>query len=205
MMSRQQRKLFHVLAPILIISAICALLLGITNQFTSERIEDNRQQATLRLINDVMPLTHTNDLLNDRIDVTDASYLGTESAVSVFRARQEQNPVGLVLMPVVAKGYNGRIELAIGISYQGEITGVRVNAHRETEGLGDGIHQEKSDWILGFTDRSLANTAIDAWAVQSDGGDFDQLSGATISPRGVINAVKNALDYYEINKQSLYQ
>jgi len=83
----------------------------------------------------------------------------------------------------------------------------------EWTGATDGINriagrwlcQEKSDWILGFTDRSLANTAIDAWAVQSDGGDFDQLSGATISPRGVINAVKNALDYYEINKQSLYQ
>lgn len=205
MKSAQNKQWVQSLLAVLFISIACVLLLSITHRFTRERIDDNRQRVTLALINDVMPLTHTNDLFNDRIDVTDANYLGTDTAVTVFRARQAQEPVGLVLMPVIANGYNGRIELAIGISYEGKITGVRVRTHQETEGLGDRIDQKKSDWITGFNERSLANTAMEAWAVQSDGGDFDQLSGATISPRGVINAVKNTLDYYQINKQLLFQ
>ncbi|MFQ5658845.1 MAG: RnfABCDGE type electron transport complex subunit G [Gammaproteobacteria bacterium] len=193
------------LIPLLILAILCALLITLAHKATRDRIAANRERAALALINEVMPLTHTNDLLKDRIEVTDPTFLGSAAPVSVFRARNQGTPAGVVFMPVIARGYNGLIELAVGIARNGELTGVRVHKHKETEGLGDRIDQHKSHWILGFTHHSLENTPDQAWAVVSDGGEFDQLSGATITPRGVINAVKKTLNYYAIHKKALYR
>ena len=66
--------------------------------------------------------------------------------------------------------------------------------HKETPGLGDKIEAEKNDWILGFNGKSLQNPADTGWAVRKDGGEFDQFTGATITPRAVVKAVKRTLD-----------
>ncbi len=95
--------------------------------------------------------------------------------------------------------------MVIGIAYDGTLTGVRIISHKETERLGDNIHQDKSNWILGFNDRSLENTDEKKWAVKKDGGDFDQISGATITPRTVINIVYKVLEYYSENRDSFYE
>ena len=151
----------------------------------------------IRMIEAVMPLEHNNDLYEDSMQVPELSTM-------VYRARQDGRNIGLVFMPIFADGYNGEIKLAVGMSYSGILSGVRVVEQHETQGLGDNIDQNKSDWIFNFDKRSLSNTSDKAWAVKIDGGDFDQLSGATISPRGVINAVKNTLDYYAENRDALY-
>ena len=191
------------LITLTVICALCALLLIVVNRYTEERIESNRQRLALRLINEVMPLEYNNDLFNDRIVISGGAYFSNE--VNVYRVRHDGAPVGVVFMPIIGRGYKGRIELVLGLSLEGVITGVRVDKHQETEGQGDRIDQRKSDWILGFDGRSLANTPAGEWAVESDGGDFDQLSGATISPRGVINAVKKTLDFYSVNREHLYE
>jgi len=191
------------LVPLIILCTLCGLLLTQTNRCTRERIEANRQQLALRVIHEVLPVDSDNDLFNDVIEIRDQTYFS--DTVHVYRARYQGAPVGIVFMPVIGKGYKGRIELAVGVSREGVITGVRVIRHQETEGQGDRIDQRKSGWILGFDGRSLANTPAGDWAVAGDGGNFDQLSGATISPRGVINAVKKTLDFYAVNQDRLYK
>lgn len=193
------------LIPLLVIAVICSLLITIVNGFTSERIEKNHKAYRLREINEVMPLAHNNDLLSDLIYIQDRNFFNTDTPVGVYRARNNDIPVGLVFMPVVARGYNGAIETVIGINYEGVVTGVRIQDQRETEGLGDRIHQDNSKWIFGFDRRSLQNTPDDGWQVSGEGGEFDQLSGATISSRAVIRAVKNSLDYYEVYRDELYE
>jgi len=79
-------------------------------------------------------------------------------------------------------GYAGPIALILGLDIQGKILGVRVLAHTETPGLGDRIEIQRDDWILSFNGRSLGNPPAERWAVKKDGGDFDQFSGATITP-----------------------
>jgi electron transport complex protein RnfG len=177
----------------------------VVQHLAGERIAMNRENQTLAVVREALPIGYDNDLLRDRIDVTDPGRLGSTEPVAVFRARRAGAPAGVVLLPVIAQGYNGRIELAVGIAADGTLTGVRVARHRETEGLGDRVHQAKSAWIEQFRGRSLGNTAESAWAVRSDGGDFDQLSGATITPRGVVNAVRAALEYYRIHETELYR
>lgn len=101
-------------------------------------------------------------------------------------------------------GYNGDIRLLIGINAAGSILGVRVISHRETPGLGDPIEAEKSDWIHGFKQKSLKTPQSSGWAVKKDGGEFDQFTGATISPRAVVRAVHTTLLYFKANKQALF-
>lgn len=202
--ANRRRRLLRTAAPLLILSLACAFLITIVHNWTADRIAENRRMQSFAIVREVMPLEHDNDLLQEVMVVTEPAHLGSSEPVSVFRARRNGVPVGLVLLPVVARGYSGRIELAVGISYDGAITGVRIARHNETEGLGDRVHQSRSGWILGFAGRSLANTAPESWAVSSDGGNFDQISGATISPRGVINVVRAALEYYDLNRDRLY-
>ncbi len=198
-MNHENRQaLYALLLPVFIIALICSLLIFVAERFTRERIALNKQQSIIHMMEALMPLAHDNELYEDKLAIPDLS-------TTAYRARQGEQPVGLVLMPIFANGYNGEIELAMGVSYDGVLSGVRIIKHRETEGLGGNIDQNKTDWVLNFNHRSLANTASRAWAVANDGGDFDQLSGATITPRAVINAVKDALTFYEIKRDDLYK
>lgn len=200
-----RNRLARVAAPVLILALACALLIIGIHELAKARIEANRQRMTLGIVLDVMPLSHDNDLLGDYIQIKDPGPSGATEPTTVFRARRSGEPIGVVFTPVYARGYNGRVELAIGVSFAGELTGVRVGRHAETPGLGDQVDQSRSNWIRQFDGRSLANTAEQAWAVKSDAGEFDQISGATITPRGVINAVHGVLEYYGRNRDSLYR
>ncbi|MGH8119599.1 MAG: RnfABCDGE type electron transport complex subunit G, partial [Gammaproteobacteria bacterium] len=123
---------------------------------------------------------------------------------TVYRARLGQQPAGVVFSPITATGYSGKILLAVGISHDGTLLGIHVIAHKETAGLGDRIEPAKSGWITNFIGRSFANLPPASWAVRADGGTFDQLSGATITSRGVINAVRKVLDYFQAHRDRLY-
>ena len=204
MTAAQQKYGRQTALSLLVLCLFSSCVISITHKLTKDSIAQNRQQHTLKKVMEVMPLAYDNDLLNDSIAIIDPAFWGTNKAIIAYRARENNHPIGLVFMPIIAAGYNGHIELAIGIEYDGTLKAVRVNQHQETEGLGDGIDQSKTNWIRGFDQRSLANTAMTDWAVKKDGGDFDQLSGATISSRAVINAVKATLDYYERNRDGLY-
>ncbi|MEE9551430.1 MAG: electron transport complex subunit RsxG [Gammaproteobacteria bacterium] len=200
----KREQCIRILLPLVVLAFVCALILVITDTLTRERIADNILKQQLQILKTVMPLSYDNELYDDVIEVLDPGQLGNENSVSVFRARNDTQPIGVVLIPIIAKGYTGKIKLVVGIAYDGTLLGVQVLEHQETEGLGDGIDQDKTNWIQGFTNHSLANTPAEAWAVKAEGGEFDQLSGATITPREVINAVRKSLEFYEINRDSLY-
>jgi len=192
-----------ILIPLLVIFLISGILLTAVDRLTRDQITKNARAMELRVIDSVMPLAHDNDLYDDYIDLDDTGYSGKHT-VTVFRARRNGQPVGAVFMPVSATGYSGNILLVIGMSYDGALLGVRVLKHQETPGLGDRIEPAKSDWINIFTGRSLLEPPVTKWAVQADGGKFDQLSGATITSRGMVNAVHRSLEYYQANRDRLY-
>lgn len=192
--------------PALLLLAAAALgLVGALHGLLGGRIAAEREAQELAIVREVMPLAHDNELLRDTLQVVDAERLGSADPVNVYRARLAGDAVGVVLLPVIAEGYNGRIELAIGIAADGTLAGVRVARQRETPGLGSRVHQHESDWLRQFDGRSLDNTAAAAWSVRADGGEFDQLSGATITPRGIINAVAKALEYHRLRRAELYR
>ena len=139
----------------------------------------------------------------DVLPVVDA-VLGDE-ALPVYRARLDGEPVASVLTAIAPDGYVDEIRLIVGVDTDGVLTGVRVTDHRETPGLGDGIQTDRSDWILAFAGRRIQELPATGWALRRDGGDFDQLTGATITSRAVVKAVSRAVRYYAAHEAALYQ
>ena len=182
-----------------------ALLAGV-NALTHERILEQEKLRVLQQFNALVPTTsYNNDVLTDRIDIRDEALFRHPAPVAVYRARMDDKPVAVLMIITAPDGYNGDIRLLTAIDTTGTVLGVRVVSHRETPGLGDPIEIERSDWILGFTDKSLLNPRGKGWAVKRDGGEFDQFTGATISPRAVVKVVHSTLLYFEANQKSLFE
>ncbi len=145
----------------------------------------------------VLPGEYENDLLKDTVTLP-----GKEGDVLVYRGRRA-GKVEAVVYRVIGRGYAGKIVCVMGVSREGKILGVRVISHKETPGLGDKIEPAKGKWIFDFDGKFLGDPPADKWAVKKDGGVFDQFAGATITPRGVVNAVKGGLEFFEGNKGAL--
>lgn len=172
---------------------------------TAERIAANHRAFLLKSLHILVPPEqHDNDLFTDFITVSNKDLLGTDKPVRVYRARQKKQPVAAIINTIAPDGYSGSIELLVAIRYDGTLGGVRVVKHRETPGLGDAIEASKSDWILGFNNRSLTDPEKKGWGVKRDGGIFDQFTGATISPRAIVNAVYRSLRYFDAHKDELF-
>ena len=188
-----------------LIALLGTALLATVNALTYERIEEQERLRVLQQLNAIVPLgSYNNDLLEDRIEIRDETYFHHPAPVTVYRARLDDQPVAVLMTITAPDGYNGDIRLLTGIDDTGTVLGVRVVSHRETPGLGDPIEIERSDWILGFTSKSLLKPQKNGWAVKRDGGEFDQFTGATISPRAVVKAVHRTLIYFEANQQLLF-
>jgi len=186
-------------------AAIGTVLVAYTFNSTRERIAANEREALLRKLHLLIdPKRYDNKMFNDTLQARDEILLGTPDPVTVYRARNAGKPVAVVLTPVAPDGYSGKIKLLVGINDDGTLAGVRVVSHRETPGLGDGIEEDRSDWIYGFDGKSLENPPRDRWTVKRDGGDFDQLTGATITPRAIVKAVRKCLLYFEDHREALF-
>jgi Na+-translocating ferredoxin:NAD+ oxidoreductase subunit G len=182
-------------------AALVALLLAQIEVLTRAPIEAQQRAAESRALQGIVPAAlHDAALTRDPLMVEDRNLLGLDAPRALYRARV-QGQVQAVLVPARAPdGYSGAIDLIVGIDRAGLVTGVSVVAHRETPGLGDRIEARKSPWIRGFTGRSLGDPPATRWSVRKDDGDFDQLSGATISSRAVARAVARALQFAASNE-----
>jgi len=186
-------------------AVIGTTLVSYTYDATREKIKANQRMALLRKLHNVIkPDEHDNDIFTDVTMVKNSTLLGSRDPVPVYRARKQGKPVAAVIAAVAPGGYNGNIFLLVGIYHDGSLAGVRVVRHIETPGLGDLIDEQKSDWILGFKGKSLQKPQKSGWKVKRDGGEFDQFTGATITPRAVVKAVYNSLVYFRQNRDLLF-
>ncbi|MCC5811889.1 MAG: electron transport complex subunit RsxG [Ectothiorhodospiraceae bacterium] len=191
-----------------LLTVIALLGVGVvayTYQGTLDRIEDNRRLALLKELQAVVPADrYDNAPERDTIAIPGSARLGTGGTATAYRARLEDEPVAVILPVVASDGYAGPIHLLVGIYTDGTLAGVRVTAHQETPGLGDGIETRRGDWIFQFADRSLENPEPEHWALRRNGGEFDQLTGATVTSRAVVKAVRNALLYFQEHQETLF-
>jgi len=192
----------------LLLAAAAAITVGTVayvHDLAQPRIEANeRARRVAKLAAVLGNARYDNDLLRDVVMVRDAELLGTDAAVPVFRARLADEPVAALIETVAPDGYAGSIRLLVAVGADGRLLGVRVLSHRETPGLGDLIDERRSDWIRSFAGRSLGSPAQARWRVRKDGGDFDQFTGATVTPRAVVAAVLNALLYFDAHREALF-
>ncbi len=178
-----------------LVASVCVILVTLAYLYAQPIIDKQQAEYRLKTLKAVFPSQlYNNQLLQDTIEVPGLT-LGEQQLVHV--ARWNDNISGYVFQVQTQKGYSGSIELVIGIDLSGKVLGVRVVNHSETPGLGDKIDIKKSFWITSFTDKSLRSPPKEQWKVKKDGGVFDSFTGATITPRAVIEVVKDALLHYE--------
>ena len=180
-------------------------LVALTEYSTSAAITENERQVLLRNLYALLPRDKLdNDIATDTLQLPASALLGTDDASTVYRARLGGEPVAAIFNSVAPDGYNGKILLLVGVYIDGRLAGVRVVKHAETPGLGDAVEIRKSPWINDFAGKSLVNPTQERWRVKRDGGDFDQFTGATITPRAVVAAVRNTLLYYQQNADMIF-
>jgi electron transport complex protein RnfG len=184
---------------------VTAALLATTNLGTIDRIAEAKREVAKRALLEIVPLErHNNDLLVDTLDIPPTYWptLGIKGG-QVNIARKGDELVAVIIPAVAPDGYNGDIQMIVGINVDGTIAGVRVVSHRETPGLGDKVDLKKNDWILGFNGKSLTNPKPEGWKVKKDNGAFDTFTGATITPRAVVQQVLKTLQYYKEDRKRL--
>ena len=205
------RKAIQKNANVLAIFAIvCTAVVGIVHSLTKDEIELQKQQQLLKTLSQVInPATYNNEIINDCIMF---SQTGSDKAAksknqtphAAYIATYNDSPVAMAITATAPDGYNGNIDIIVGIKTSGVVSGVRVLNHNETPGLGDKIELKRNSWITTFTDKKINGNPDPRWKVAKDGGMFDQFTGATITPRAVVKAVHNTVAYFNENKKTLF-
>ncbi|MDX8413198.1 MAG: RnfABCDGE type electron transport complex subunit G [Mariprofundales bacterium] len=185
-MNRDQWKM---VAALVIVVALGAMLLALAHHWSKGPIAQAQEDALHQMLLQVLP-QHDNAPVRTTI---------TEDGRTVYIARSHGDIVGFSWSIVAPDGYQGAISILLGVDASGAVYAIRVIAHRETPGLGDGIVNNHY-WIDQFVGQSLDSIR---WLVRKDGGDFDQFTGATITPRAVVGAVQQGLQWFVRHHQNL--
>jgi len=195
-------------SQILAIFAIaCTAIVALVNELTSDKIKAQEQLQLLNTLHSIIePNRYNNDITQDCVSLS-STLLGNVTSdkkmQTAYIARQDNQAIAIAMTSTAPDGYNGNIELIIAINMDDTVSGVRVLKHQETPGLGDKVELRKSNWINSFTSKKLLSENDNRWAVTKDNGMFDQFTGATITPRAVVKAVRKTLLYFKDNKHSL--
>jgi electron transport complex protein RnfG len=206
MTERGKNTILKSAAALGLVAVIGSALLTVVYHLTADRIAAQERQAVQRQLSRILPPgRYDNELQDDRIFFRDEAHFPNGQTVTAYRARAAGNPVALIFRFTAVDGYNGDIQLLTGIYGDGTLAGVRVISHKETPGLGDSIEEEKSGWVLDFEGKSLKQPGRAGWAVRRDGGEFDQFTGATITPRAIVEAVHSALEYFDQYRAELFK
>jgi electron transport complex protein RnfG len=184
-------------------------LIALTFFGTKDQIALQQQQKLLSILNAVIDeSTYDNAIQLDCALVTSAELLGSDEPQRIYRATEQGQAVAVAIKTTAPDGYSGKIQLVVGItssqSGSAKVTGARVLEHKETPGLGDKIDLRISNWVLDFNNQTYNDDVASNWAVKKDGGQFDQFTGATITPRAVVNAVKLSVEYYLANQVAIF-
>ena len=192
-------------AKLFLFAVVGTGILAYVFEETRTRIAQSIQAEKMKLVTQIVPRAKfDNDPLQDTLTLPPNPQLGTDQPSTVYRARLKGAPSMVILEVVAPDGYSGKIRLIVAIDTDATISGVRVIQHKETPGLGDYIDIAKGNWIKIFEGASHTQYAETDWQVKKDDGQFDYMTGATITPRAIVKAVHKALHYYEENQERLF-
>ncbi|MBE0368944.1 electron transport complex subunit RsxG [Pseudoalteromonas sp. MMG013] len=177
---------------------------ALVQTLTAERINEQEQQHLMGLLGQVLPHNEYDNVLYKDCVLSNAPELGPNGPYTLYRAYKNDAPSAVLVRHTTPHGYSGNIDVLSAIHADGRISGVRVTRHEETPGLGDKVELAKSDWITTFNGMVIESQTDPRFAVKKDAGQFDQFTGATITPRAVVSSVKQAAWYAKQNFEALF-
>ncbi|NOH72585.1 electron transport complex subunit RsxG [Vibrio pectenicida] len=170
-------------------------VVALTHYLTKEQISQQEQAQLLSVLNQVIPEDMHDNNLYQSCTLVNHPELGTDADMPVYLATKDGQPTALAIEAIAPDGYSGAIKIIVGVQQDGTILGTRVLNHQETPGLGDKIDLRITNWILSFSGKKVTPENDSQWKVRKDGGQFDQFTGATITPRAVVKAVKKSVQF----------
>lgn len=189
--------------------AILALLIGLgigatylTQLSTAWRIKGQQQDLANRTLLDVLPTDRYDNQPLAQPVVTTPVTLAHSTLLGGYLATRAGLPSAVLLRSQVL-GYEGSIQLLVAIDPQGRLLGVKTLRQSETPGLGAAIADWPNPWLQSFNGKSLQAPTDSGWALKKDQGQFDQLAGATVTSRSVLQAVHDALRYFDEHQAQL--
>jgi electron transport complex protein RnfG len=187
------------------LAAICTVLVAVTHRYTEPLIRANEQAYLEQSLKPVLGgITYENELSKSVITLPAPHGLPGNQPATIYRIYADGIPAAALFIVSARDGFAGPIKILIGVKMDGSVTAVRILEHKETPGLGDKIESSKSDWLQQFNSSSLGSPDRELWKIKRDEGAFDQLTGASITPRAVIKAVKETLLYFESNSDAVF-
>lgn len=177
--------------------------LALTQWLTSDRITANQINHRQSTLSEVLPSQWYDHSLEDfKLELFDQH---SNTIRTCYIAKLNGEPVAAIITAIAPDGYSGDIYLLVGILADGTVSGVRVTSHSETPGLGDAIELRRSNWIKSFDGKSLTSPIESRWTVKKQNGDFDQFTGATITPGAVVKEVLSTLQFFNEVKDQLFE
>ena len=187
------------------IAAICTSLVAMTYHLTADRIAANDKALLEQSLHPALSdLFYDSGVSESRLILAPPHDLPGNDEAMIYRVYANQEPVAALFVVTARDGFAGPIRILLGVEMSGVVTGVRILKHRETPGLGDKIDESRSDWVHQFAGRSIGDPVVTAWAIRRDGGDFDQITGASVTPRAVIKAMRDTLIYFNANREEIF-
>jgi len=188
-----------------VIAAICTALVALTFQATRERIAANEKALLEQSLQPALAGTfYDSGVTESRLVLPPPHGLPGNDPAVIYRVFAEGEPVAALIAVTARDGFSGPIRILVGIGIDGTVTGVRILQHRETPGLGDKIESTRSDWVFQFDGHSMGDPLETGWAIEVDGGEFDQLTGASVTPRAIIKAIRDTLIYFETHQEAIF-
>ena len=187
------------------IAAVCATLVAATHRLTTERIAANEQAWLEQSLLPALGAVDYDGNITDSMRVLEPPHAlpGNDPAI-IYPVYAGGMPAAALFAVTAPGGYAGPIRILVGVDVNGTVTGVRILEHRETPGLGDGIEAPRTDWVLQFDGRSLGGPPVGEWMLRVDGGAFDQLTGASVTPRAVVKAIRETLLYFDAHQAEIF-
>jgi electron transport complex protein RnfG len=192
-------------ATLAVIAAICTALVAATHHLTADRIAANDKALLEQSLQPALAnLFYDSGVSESRLVLEPPHGLPGSEAAVIYRVYSGDEPVAALFVVTARDGFSGPIRILLGVNTDGGVTGLRILQHRETPGFGDKIDASKSDWVQQFTGHSLQDPLAARWSIRGDGGEFDQLTGASVTPRAVIKAMRDTLLYFEAHRDEIF-
>ena len=166
------------------ICAVAALVLGVTNNITAPVIEERNIQAS----NEARKI-----VLSEADEFKELDGMNSDIVLEVYEGIKDGQVIGYTIK-TSSKGYGGAIELMVGISKDGKITGVEIGNHSETPGLGSKATEPmfKNQYV----DKDVSNSLLVVKGSANNDNEISAISGATITSNGVTSGVNAAMKIY---------
>ncbi|MGL5328261.1 MAG: RnfABCDGE type electron transport complex subunit G [Peptostreptococcaceae bacterium] len=169
------------------ICAVAALALGATNQITAPVIEERNIQANNESRQIVLPLA------NEFTEVSSSEYENIDNLVAeVYKGTNGSEEVGYTVK-VLPKGYGGEMELIVGISKEGTVSGISIGNMMETPGLG--AKAKEPAFTEQFNGKPATNLTVVKGGASGD-NEISAISGATITSDAVTVGVNIAIELF---------